>query len=125
LPPGRCVFVLAAQSVDRLQENAFTYDKQLLRVPEMKIQVTNWLRAAFFLGAIAFYYLVFFTSTGNFFHGGTVAESMLLQAITVATVAIALALVRRIRIPERILTVLLAAIPAAGVVLSIVSMISR
>ncbi|MEJ8839680.1 hypothetical protein [Ramlibacter sp. AN1133] len=89
------------------------------------MQATNLLRAAFVLGAIAFYYLVFFTSTGNFFHGGTVAESMLLQAITVATIAIAIALVRRVRIPERIFILLVAAVPAVGVVLSIASMISR
>lgn len=91
----------------------------------MNVQAVSWLRVVFYLGAIIFYYLVFFTWSGNYFHGGTVLESVLLQAVAVVTLASGLALVRRVRIYERLFILLIAAVPAVGMVLSIVSLFYR
>lgn len=81
-----------------------------------------WLRVAFYVGSLALYYLVFLTAVGNYFHGGTVAEAVLLQGLAVALLAVAVPLARRTRIGERVVVLLLAALPAIGLALSVASM---
>ena len=83
------------------------------------------LKAAYYVAAIAFHLVLFFTNTGNYFHGGTPLQLVALQGGAVLIAAAAIKLLPRVGIAEKIIVVLFGLVPIIFVIGSLVSLIGR
>lgn len=78
------------------------------------------LRGAYYLTALVFHGFVLFTNFGNYFHGGTPLEWVVMQALAVVIVAATIRMVPEVPILERILMTLCAVAPAVFVIWALI-----
>lgn len=83
------------------------------------------IKVVYYLVAIAFHWVLFFTNAGNYFHGGTPLEWIVLETVAVLIAVAAVRLVLKVGTTERILVALCAVVPAISVVWSLVAAIRR
>lgn len=83
------------------------------------------VKAAYYLVAIGFLWDLLFTNAGNYFHGGTPAEWVVLQTVGVLIVAAARWLVPKVRKPEKVLVILCAAAAFISVVWALIEIVRR
>lgn len=81
------------------------------------------IKGAYYLAAIGFHWALFFTNAGNYFHGGTPAEWIALQAVAVLIVAAAIWLVPKIGTTEKVIMAVCAVVPLISVVWSLVDVL--
>jgi hypothetical protein len=80
------------------------------------INMNNFiLKLSYYLITIIFYGIIFLTNFGNFFHGGTVLELIILDVIAVIILVMCIRLFHKTKIVEKFVIVLLALIPAVAV----------
>lgn len=83
------------------------------------------LRASYYLIAVAFHFLLFFTNAGNYFHNGKPIELIGLQVMAVIICAISIRLLQKVQMKEKILIVFSALIPLAFIASSLLSSFAR
>lgn len=83
------------------------------------------LRFVYYLTALGFHGALFFSNSGNFFHGGTPSEWVVMQAIAVLIVWMAIMLTPKIRSWEKTLVILCATVPAISIAWALVEAIRR
>lgn len=67
----------------------------------------------------------FFTDFGNFFHGGTPLELIILYVIAVVIVVTCIKLIRGVKIIEKIAIIFFALIPAIAIAMGLISAAKR
>jgi Mn2+/Fe2+ NRAMP family transporter len=77
------------------------------------------LKFLYYLVALIFHCIIFFTNFGNFFHGGTALELIILDSVAVIIVVACIKLFRKTKILERFIIILFALIPAAVVAMGL------
>ena len=82
---------------------------------------TRMVKITFFVFSIFFNLVLFFTNVGNYMHGGTLAELLVLQAASVMIVAVAIKLLPKVQLIEKFVVVLCAAVPSISVVWTLIS----
>jgi amino acid transporter len=83
------------------------------------------IKAIYYAIAIAFHWILFFTNAGNYFHGGTPLEWIALETIAVFMAVVAIRLVPKVSVAEKILVALCVVVPVLSVVWSLTSVIRR
>jgi hypothetical protein len=83
------------------------------------------IKGTFYVTAIVFHVIVLFTNAGNYIHGGTLAELLILQAVAVLIVAVAMKLLAKSRTIEKFFIVLCATVPTLSIIGALVSAILR
>lgn len=68
-------------------------------------------KTAYYILAITFYMMFFFTYIGNYFHGGTPLELVTLQAIAVVISLMTIKLFSKVQLVEKIILVYCALLP--------------
>ena len=86
---------------------------------------TQAIKILYYLAAIAFHWALFFTNTGNYFHGGTLIELIAMQAVAVLIAVAAIRLMPKVGTAEKIVVALCAVIPGISVVWSLITAIAR
>lgn len=79
----------------------------------------------YYLGAIIFHGVILLTNFGNFFHGGTALELVILDVAAVFIVVMCIKLFHKAKNVEKFAIVLLALIPAIAVGMSLFSGVKR
>ncbi|QJP07578.1 hypothetical protein [Pseudomonas multiresinivorans] len=92
---------------------------------KVTVSGVQFARAAYYLAAIGFHWALFFTNIGNYYHGGTPFEWVALNTVAVLIVLSALRLVPAVRMPQKILIVLCAAVPTISIVWVLAEMVRR
>ena len=87
----------------------------------MKIIHMKVLKFTFYLLMVVFHWFFIFTNTGNYYHGGTLTEHILLQVVAASIVVIAFKLVPRVRALERVFVVVGTLLPAVCVGWALIS----
>jgi hypothetical protein len=77
-------------------------------------------KVAYYLAAISFHYLLFFTESGNFFHGGTALGLTGLVALAMLIVLAAIRLLPKIGIKEKFLVAAGAVVPLLVFILFVI-----
>lgn len=83
------------------------------------------VKAIFYVFAITFHLVLLFTNVGNYVHGGTLAELLVLQAAAVLIVAAAIKLLPKIQLIEKIFVALCAVVPVISIVWVLISALGR
>lgn len=83
------------------------------------------INGAYYLAAIGFHWALFFTNAGNYFHGGTPAQWIALQAVAVLIVAAAIWLVPKVRPIGKIIVAVCAVVPLISIVWTLFDVIRR
>lgn len=81
---------------------------------QVALRTENVQRIAFYLAAVGFHWAFFFTSSGNYFHGGTPVEWVGMQGVAVLIVFGPARLLPKVRMAEKLLVTLCAAAPAVS-----------
>lgn len=83
------------------------------------------IRVHYYVVAIIFHLVLFFTNAGNYFHGGTPVELIAMQGIAVGISTVAIKLFSTVRMTEKFFVVLCALVPSFFVIASLVSVFGR
>lgn len=84
------------------------------------IQMNNIImKILYYLIALFFHGVIFFTNIGNFFHGGTPLELIILDITAVVIVLTCIKLFRKTKMIEKYAIILLALIPVATVIMGL------
>lgn len=83
------------------------------------------VRIAFYALSAVLHGLLLFTFAGNYFHGGTAGEAIVMNAMAVLIVWLGIRLLPRVPVWEKALVLLLSALPLAAVVWGLVQAIRR
>jgi hypothetical protein len=89
---------------------------------EMKMQV---VKTIYYLTAIVFHWVLFFTYIGNYFHGGTPFEKIALDITNVLIVVASIKLIPKVRTIEKVFVILCAIIPIIYLAGSLIFAIKR
>lgn len=81
-------------------------------------------RVVYYMAAVAFHVVLFFTNVGNYFHGGTPVELIAMEGVAVVIFMAAIKLFLKAKMPEKIVVVLCALLPSFFVIASLVSGLS-
>jgi hypothetical protein len=87
----------------------------------MEIAQIRIFKIIFYLLAIAFNWFFIFTYAGNYYHGGTLTEHVLLQASAFFIIAIAFKLWFSLNLIERVLVSICAFLPVICVLWMLIS----
>jgi hypothetical protein len=82
------------------------------------------IKIIYYLVVIVFHWALFFTNVGNYFHGGTPTEWVLLEMLAISIAVTAIHFILKVRVVEKIFIILCAVIPVIFVVLTLISTIS-
>jgi hypothetical protein len=86
------------------------------------IKMNNiFLKSLYYLAALIFHGIIFLTNFGNFFHGGTPLELIVLDVIAVMIVVMCIKLFKKSKMLERCIIILLALIPVVTVVMGLIT----
>jgi len=77
----------------------------------MSVLNNQVMRPIYYMAVIAFHFVLFFTNTGNYFHGGKPAELIGLQVVAVIISVMAVRLFIKVKMAEKIFVVFSALLP--------------
>lgn len=84
-----------------------------------------FVKIFYYVVALIFHGSIFLTDFGNFFHGGTPLELIILYVIAVVIVVTCIKLIRGVKIIEKIAIIFFALIPAIAIAMGLISAAKR